>query len=167
MTTYKISDGHTSETIQADDLASALESAVSWAAEGDYPEIESTIWVDVRATDTSDPDETDTDTARIDPPEPRCTADEHDWQSPHEIVGGIADNPGVHGNGGGVTIDECCMHCGAHRHIDTWAHRPDTGEQGLESVSYDGPGHYDISGDDDTLTERELEDEVVEANRDG
>jgi hypothetical protein len=62
---------------------------------------------------------------------------EHDWQSPLEIVGGIAENPGVWGHGGGVIAVECCMHCGCKRTTDTWAQNPATGEQGLTSVSYE------------------------------
>ena len=44
-----------------------------------------------------------------------CSEDEHDWQRPHHIVGGIKDNPGVWGKGAGVEITECCMHCGDRR----------------------------------------------------
>lgn len=73
----------------------------------------------------------------IDPPEPPCTdGQDHDFQSPHEIVGGLESNPGVHGHGGGVTITEVCMHCGCERFTDTWAQNPETGEQGLESVRF-------------------------------
>jgi hypothetical protein len=33
------------------------------------------------------------------------------------------------------------MHCGCGRKVDTWAQDQQTGEQGLESVSYE-PGKY-------------------------
>lgn len=74
------------------------------------------------------------------PDAPRCTdgkRDTHDWQAPHAIVGGIEENPGVWGHGGGVTITEVCMRCGCGRHTDTWAQDPSTAEQGLESVRYE------------------------------
>ena len=55
------------------------------------------------------------------PDEPPCTGSDHDWQSPWEIVGGIEENPGVWGEGGGVTIVSCCMRCGCRKTIDTSA----------------------------------------------
>ena len=73
------------------------------------------------------------------PPECLDTADSHEWASPIEIVGGIKENPGVHGKGGGVVIHEVCQRCGAHRHTDTWATDRETGEEGLRSLSYAGP----------------------------
>ena len=72
----------------------------------------------------------------LDPDEPECVADEHDWQSPHEVVGGLAENPGVYGHGGGVIITEVCAHCGRYRVRDTWAQNRTNGVQGLESVEY-------------------------------
>jgi len=84
----------------------------------------------------------DSVTVTIQPTEPECKdGEEHDWQSPHEIVGGIKGNPGVWGRGGGVIVDEACMRCGCRRQTDTWAQRPDTGEQGLQSVAY-AEEHY-------------------------
>lgn len=74
----------------------------------------------------------------IPPEEPECCdEDGHDWRSPYRIVGGIKENPGVWGNGGGVIINECCLRCGCRMQTDTWAQDPSTGEQGLRSVSYE------------------------------
>ena len=79
-------------------------------------------------------------TIELEPEEPECEhADGHDWQSPYEVLGGCRSNPGVWGHGGGVVIREVCAHCGMYRITDTWAQRPDTGEQGLESVEYREP----------------------------
>lgn len=61
---------------------------------------------------------------------------EHAWIAPVEVVGGIVDNPGVYGNGGGVVITRICRHCGAYQRTDTWAQDPETGEQGLTAVTY-------------------------------
>ena len=73
----------------------------------------------------------------IEPIEPDCVdGEDHDWQAPHEIVGGSEDNPGVWGSGGGVLIERVCVHCGCARTIDTWAQDPTDGEQGLESTKY-------------------------------
>lgn len=113
-----------------------------WFAVGEL----TTVWIDVAVIplDSDDDelwDEHETVTVRINPPVPACTEDEHDWQAPRGIVGGIAESPGVFGHGGGVIQHECCMHCGCRRTMNSWAQRPDTGEQGLESVTYK-PGYY-------------------------
>ena len=49
----------------------------------------------------------------------------------------MAEDPGVHGHGGGVLITEVCRHCGCKRTTDTWAQNPETGVDGLRSVSYE------------------------------
>lgn len=113
--------------------------------QGDYEDgSDQTQWIDIRVRETCGDGEPDEDaeaelcTVTLDPPEPDCAeGEDHDWCSPIELVGGCEENPGVHGHGGGVTIHSVCRHCGAHRHTDTWAQRPDTGEQGLESVRYE------------------------------
>jgi hypothetical protein len=68
---------------------------------------------------------------------------DHDWQSPHALVGGLKENPGVRGHGGGVVIHEVCVHCGTLRVTDTWAQNPSTGEEGLESVRYEAGKYAD------------------------
>lgn len=74
----------------------------------------------------------------LEPDEPDCKDDkDHDWRSPIEIVGGIEENPGVWGHGGGVYITEVCMNCGTEKLTDTWAQDMSDGEQGLDSVSYE------------------------------
>lgn len=133
-------DGHWYDTIEAVSLEAALAVARDNVDSGNY-EYEGTLWLDVRARDV-ETGETDRDTVALDPPEPECTKVKHDWQSPHEIVGGIEENPGCWGHGGGVIMTAVCMHCGCARITDTWAQRPDTGEQGLTSVSYEA-GKYD------------------------
>jgi hypothetical protein len=184
------------------DYDEAVVAANDWARDGDYGEIESTIWVDTelweRATcivsaylrngrpvffgsqadlneyladgdneplmpafradvtkdvreltrspyphgidlygDLADDKHIDTITTAIDPDAPDCDDPRgHNWKAPHELVGGIEDNPGVWGSGGGVKIHEVCVRCGCGKLTDTWAQRPDTGEQGLDSVAY-------------------------------
>jgi len=106
---------------------------------GDWGELNRTDWVDVwawRRALALDEDgrviTIEMDRARhtieIEPEEPDCTHDEHDW---HEWR--------VRGHGGGVEITEVCAHCGRYMIIDTWAQRPDTGEQGLRSIEYREP----------------------------
>lgn len=62
----------------------------------------------------------------VHPEEPDCSADAHEWE-----------DDGVRANAGGVIVRETCAHCGVSRITDTWAQRPDTGEEGLTSVHYE------------------------------
>lgn len=128
----------------------AHDTAKEWAEGGDYDLSSGPVYVDLRlAMETDDgyesgrgSDDEERLTVIVAATEPGCSHDDgHDWQSPFEIVGGIEENPGVWGKGGGVIITECCMRCGCKRTTDTWAQRPDTGEQGLTEVSYE-PGYY-------------------------
>jgi hypothetical protein len=138
-------DSGAEQTIIASSLAEALEEAVAWSQDGDYDEEarQATIYITVRA-ECDLTGETGTDTAVLQPQKPDCVdGREHDWQSPHALVGGLAENPGVWGHGGGVIIHEACLRCGCGRTTDTWAQRPDTGEQGFTEVSYQ-PGEYDL-----------------------
>lgn len=81
-------------------------------------------------------------TVTIEPPVPDCEdGEEHDWASDHDVVGGIEENPGVWGSGGGVRMVRHCRRCGCGEHTDTWATDPNTGEQGLTSVRY-VPGEF-------------------------
>ena len=135
-------DGETYATIEAASVEEALDNARGNVDPGNYSESDSTFWVrvDVRCDATG---ESGSDLVACDPEEPGCTEREHDWQSPHEIVGGHVENPGVQGNLGGVIIEEVCMHCGCARITNTWAQDPDTGKQGLESVSYEPKKYID------------------------
>lgn len=60
----------------------------------------------------------------------------HDWRAPHALVGGIKDNPGVYGHGGGVIIREVCGHCGLYRVLNTWDSHPENGSV-IETVRYE------------------------------
>jgi len=154
-TEYLLRDADGSEQIiNAADLSDAQEQARDWARGGDWNLIseDSTIWVTVDVSRTivdGDGDEAwehaATVTVAIDPPEPECCVGgaEHDWQSPHALVGGLEENPGVRANGGGVIVIECCMRCGCQRTTDTWAQDPSSGRQGLTSVSYE-LGAYEL-----------------------
>ena len=128
-----------------DNIRDAKEAAREHARGGDYGDLKSTIWVEAHVVEVEDgyvDTIVATVTVAIDPTEPECeAAGEHDWHSPHEIVGGCKENPGVWGHGGGVVITEVCACCGCERVTDTWAQRSDTGEQGLTSVSYTEHAH--------------------------
>ncbi len=150
MTKYlMIDDGNCRETIEADTLEAAVDELRDWMLSADFDTSSGPVYYDADLYEVgidADGDETTElvhrETMEFEQDEPNCTHDGgHDWQSPYEIVGGIKENPGVWGHGGGVIINECCMHCGCKRTTDTWAQRMDTGEQGLREVTYD-EGYY-------------------------
>lgn len=143
---YSADDGNAQiDEIIADDPQEAAEQYVEGGEWGDRSE---TSWVHVYAwrrgyvldPDTGEVEEISIDrdrfTETLEALEPECDADEHDWQSPIEVLGGIEQNPGVWGHGGGVVIHEVCRQCGVYRITDTWAQDPGTGEQGLRSLKY-------------------------------
>lgn len=133
--------------VEKGDLETARQRCHELAEEYDPPEPEDgTMWLQyIIDRSTDEPDEweyVEEFVLRIDPEEPPCVdADDHDWQAPVEIVGGIEENPGVFGNGGGVVIVDVCLRCGCRRTKDTWARNPVTGDEGATRVSYD-PEYY-------------------------
>jgi hypothetical protein len=74
---------------------------------------------------------------------PACAdGEDHEWRTPHSVLGGLADNPGVWGAGAGIVSREVCAHCGAYRVS--------------ESARQDGSGGYHEAtsyeeADDDSL----------------
>ena len=76
-------------------------------------------------------------TSLINPPEPESDH-EHQWDSVQKIEGGLKENPGVWGHGGGVIVSYHCKHPGCYVTMtkDTWAQNPATGQQGYETVVY-------------------------------
>lgn len=113
---------------------------------GSWGESDKTQWVDIHVYDAEpgigdfDYHENcvDTITVAIEPDEPACEHPAgHIYATPHSLVGGCKENPGVQGSGGGAKGTCICMLCGLVQHWDNWAQRPDTGEQGLDSTEYD------------------------------
>lgn len=135
-------------TVYYPEAESEREAAEEYASA--YPQEEETYWVTVHVWRVGLELDEDgqlvmCDSGRVDvrvtrePLEPPCVDDdhEHEWQSPFELVGGIKENPGCWGHGGGVIIREVCRHCGRYRITDTWATDPATGRQGLRSTRYE------------------------------
>jgi len=132
---------------------SGEEAAQEYVDEGDWGDRSKTAWIDVSAwrrayalVQIDDDDEEvvelmvdhERHIITIEAEEPECVGDhEHDWRSPYRILGGLQENPGVWGHGGGVIIREVCAHCGRYRVTDTWSQNPSNGQQGLQSVSYE------------------------------
>jgi len=128
------------ETVDLDCLSDALSHAVTNVDRANYPQDdevgESTLYIRVEAR-CEETGQSLSETVTLHPDEPECERSAHSWGSPHSLVGGDAANPGIRGHGGGVLIHTVCRHCLVSKHRDTWAQNPETGEQGLESVSYD------------------------------
>lgn len=124
-------------------LDDAIAEAERAGETGDYDTSHGTVWTEIYIH-CPDTDDQECITVQIDPEAPPCLdGGEHDWQAPHKLVGGSKENPGVWGHGAGLLIYEACLRCGCRRTTDTWAQRPDTGEQGLTSVRYE-PGYYRV-----------------------
>jgi hypothetical protein len=139
MAIYTLRDDNGDETtIEAASLKEARTAAKEWVEAGDWNDPEETFWVGVRIID-AEGDKLETVKIDVNPQEPYCLDDRgsHDWRSPYAIVGGIKENPGVWGHGGGVIISEVCVACGCGRTTDTWAQDRTDGGQGLTSVRYE------------------------------
>lgn len=129
---YTCSDEGGSAVIEAD---SAQEAAQEYVDGGDWGEITTTQWVSVWVKEGDE--DYGTIKIAIDPTEPDCIdGNEHVWRSPYSVVGGIKENPGVWGHGGGVRTKCICLHCGTYLHGDTWGQDQSDGEQGLATISY-------------------------------
>jgi hypothetical protein len=137
--TYRVTDGNGEIEIEAE---SARAACAACADSGDWGSEAKTTWVSFVARkvkvdeEGSAEGETERHTIEVPPTVADCWAGEHDWVSPLSVVGGVAENPGVIGHGGGVKITKVCCYCGRYRIEDTWAQNPATGEQGLESLEY-------------------------------
>jgi len=141
-TTYLVWDTDFSHAIEITE-DSAKEAAEEYVHDGDWSGAgqTSTIYINVHVAEKSDVDEDDDEgdydsknyKIAVDPDSPEPDAE---WQSPHWAVGGLEENPGVCGNGGGVVITEVCLASGCAKITDTWAKDSQDGEEGLESIKY-------------------------------
>ncbi len=134
MQTYTVTDdSDTEETIQAESLDDALRQARDWMRDEWSDSAPCRVYGVV-----TDPDGDDHQTAVvIDPPEPPCTHNGgHKWAASVEIEGGLTENPGAWGHGGGARIGKHCARagCAVTREMDTWA-SDHTGEP-FEKLDY-------------------------------
>jgi hypothetical protein len=139
--------GYVYDTVRAPSARAALKIAIDNVDIKNYSHMDDygrTTWIDVRV-ECEATGEAERATVQLDPTPPKCARAasgkdrdrDHDWKSPHSVVGGDRTNPGVFGSGAGIKVREVCRFCGVYRLTDTWSTRPDTGEQGLTSVSYE------------------------------
>jgi len=151
---YEATDGYSIHEIEAGTIEEAAKKAKEWAADGDYGDASLPIFFDVRIyrvdSDGKEIEDGETDSVEvcIPQPEPDCDEDgpEHDWQSPHAIVGGMPENPGLFLTGSGTKIVMACLKCGCRFTSQTGYQRPDNGATVAESVMTYDPEfyHYEI-----------------------
>lgn len=143
---WHATDGNAEITIEA---STAQQAAQEYVSGGTWDTSEETDWITVwawREGIDSDGDLVhvgqEKHTVTLDPEVPKCSdgTREHKWETPHEILGGLKENPGVWGHGGGIVMTEVCMRCGCAKITDTWA-QDSHGRQGLTKASYE-PGKY-------------------------
>ena len=137
---YAVEDGGASTWLAEDTTANnANERARDWVREGEYGGEEAvqgyTVYLVEKPTpeqlannephgSSDDAYEVESGTVVIPATVPDCIhADGHDFIATMDVEGGLAENPGVQGNGGGVTIDTHCSRdgCAVTRHVNTWA----------------------------------------------
>lgn len=146
-TVWWADDGDGSCPYDASDGVTDGEGAArEYLASGAWREPESTVWVTIYTwREALAVDDGEISLIRVDeyrsklaihPEPPKCEGGEHEWSAPHALLGGLQENPGVWGHGGGVRETVVCRHCGVYRERDTWATDPADGEQGLESIRY-------------------------------
>jgi len=132
------------ETIEAANMKEAIEEAIDWAKEGDWPDEGCTVDVTVkRLDDDGEPVEEETVEVEIPPNEPAMIRAaggdpdcEHEWIADVDIEGGIEENPGVFGiDGGRYVILAHCRKCGVKRREVT---APPSGP-GRREISYEPP----------------------------
>jgi hypothetical protein len=147
MAKYRVQDEGCGDDFEAADDDAALAYAEEWLRTGDWDRSE-TLFLEaevVQLQDDGDYEDTLGFVRVVLPPEePRCSGGSHAWCSPYELLGGMKENPGVFGHGGGVRIHEVCSHCGVRRITDTWATNPCNGTQGHETVEYLSAGEEEL-----------------------
>lgn len=147
-TPYTAADGLGCE-IECDGADTAEEAAEQYVDSGDWGDRKETCWIHVsvwQAGLDEDGDEArvgmSRETVTLEAEEPECMdGEEHVWKAPQSIVGGIKENPGCWGHGGGIVQDSVCVRCGCKRIYDSWAQDPSNGQQGLTSTEY-AEGEY-------------------------
>lgn len=139
MSKYRVQDDFAGDDFEAADDDAAIDYAIKWLRNGSWDR-DQTLFLSASVLSLQDDGEVDerigTAQVALQPIMPKCVSAEHDWRSPYSVLGGMKENPGVWGNGGGVIIKEVCSACGKYRVTDTWATNPCDGTQGHTSVEY-------------------------------
>jgi len=147
MARYRVQDDGYSEDFEADDDDAAVAFAEEWLRSGDWDRSQ-TLFLKAEVIELDDDGEYGETLGHVRvtllPEEPRCVSGSHVWCSPYDLLGGLRENPGVFGHGGGVRIKEICKHCGLCKLTDTWATNPCDGTEGHEAVEYFPPGEREL-----------------------
>jgi len=136
---YRTGDGTVDNVFQANGAVEAMDLAIDWWMEGSW-ENKTELDIFVQEINPWDDDmelpmEWKTIVVGEDPPEPECTEDEHDWERPYEIVGGLRENPGVWSAGGTtMTFHSVCSYCGLHKHETQHGAQRNPGQ--LDTIEY-------------------------------
>jgi hypothetical protein len=133
-----VEEGQQYDTTTASSAEDALEEARDNVDRDNYSAPDRTLYIVVRAH-CAETDEDEIDVVVLQPEAPSCESDTHQWWDAGEVFGGES----THGHGAGVICHEVCLQCGVARITDTWATRPDTGEQGCREVRYDADLYAD------------------------
>ena len=141
MATWHADDGNAEVTYECE---TGREAAQQYVDDGDWGDRSETCWIEVHTWQEEEDEDGDTVrinertyTITLEAEEPDCIdGHEHRWRTPYSLLGGLKENPGVWGHGGGVICNEVCTLCGCKKITDTWAQNPSNGEQGLTSVEY-------------------------------
>ncbi|MCH8517910.1 MAG: hypothetical protein LAT68_16530 [Cyclobacteriaceae bacterium] len=133
--TFTCSDSYHTSSITANTPEEAAEAFCS-----DFDSSERSVAYRVVVSGGTLGEEADEHIVVAHPPEPRCDAacdGQHRWQSPHALVGGIEQNPGVWGTGGAsLRIEEVCVLCGTKR-VTTTPNQGFESEHDHTTISYE------------------------------
>lgn len=144
MASYEIrEESGASEVIEAASIEEALEKAQEWASEGSYDErVMVRVWAHELDEDGEPTGESLSGEVEAGPePKPEATDcgtedDDHDWDSPLELVGGLRENPGVFSTGGtSFRYEYVCSKCGMYKTVRTAGAQKNPGELD-ETIEY-------------------------------
>jgi hypothetical protein len=136
---FKTGDGVVDHVYQAKDCQEAMQLAIDWWKDGSW-ENKTEIDIYVQEINPFDDDmrfpmEWETIEVGEDPPEPECTEESHGWETPHEIVGGLKENPGVWSLGGTTMVyHSVCSHCGLQKREFKYGAQRNPGQ--LDKIEY-------------------------------
>ena len=136
---FEANDDGNTESIDAETMEEAVEQAIEVWQDGSW---DGKCLIEVRVVQYGWGDEIE-DTAYVevecgeDPESPDCVdGEEHDWCSPHEVVGGIKENPGVWSEGGTTLVFRTvCANCGCVKIETNYGSQRNPGQ--CDAVEYD------------------------------
>jgi hypothetical protein len=148
---YELTDGNGQWRITSRPSTLAADVEVS-VLDGDWEDGDTWWWhgaswvIDPVTGEQIDDNVIEDHTVEVPAKEPKCRKGrEHNWRSPLSVVGGIEENPGCYGHGGGTVSAEVCAYCGVYKYTDTWAQDRTNGQQGLHAVNYEDADDVSIA----------------------